>query len=184
MTLYDEIKKFAGDDIAWFDKRILLPGDQWRQQVDDAIEGCRLFLPVISRSGEERTEGEFLREWHTAVDRWARIEGRTSSCPCAWTPTPAPRQSAKQARQPAVWQKRLWFRAQRRGVGSAPRRAEARAETVARLKVTRRWPPRLRRRRRCSTRKIRGRVLFVTMKPARVSFKGRDREIAAMAQSA
>lgn len=81
VRLYDQIRKIAGDDVAWFDKGRLLPGDAWRQQVEDAINSCSLFLPVISRMAEKRTDGEFLREWKLAVSRSQTIDGRTFVIP-------------------------------------------------------------------------------------------------------
>jgi len=75
-TLYDEITRVAGDDVAWFDKSEISPGDEWRARIMDGVESCKLFLPVISLSAEARTEGVFIEEWRRALERARGIDGR------------------------------------------------------------------------------------------------------------
>ncbi len=75
-TLYDEIRRVAGDDVAWFDKSIISPGDEWRARITEGVEGCKLFLPVVSLSAEARTEGVFIEEWKRALERARGIDGR------------------------------------------------------------------------------------------------------------
>ena len=80
-VLYDELRRIAGDDIAWFDKSTLVPGDDWRARIMEAIEGCQLFLPVVSEAEEARAEGVFIEEWRKAVERSRRIDGRSFIVP-------------------------------------------------------------------------------------------------------
>jgi hypothetical protein len=81
LILYDEIRRVAGDDVAWFDKSAMQPGDDWRGRIMDAVEGCQLFLPIVSLSEEGRTEGVFIEEWRRAVDRARGIDGRAFIVP-------------------------------------------------------------------------------------------------------
>jgi len=80
-TLYEEIKRVAGDDVAWFDKSEINPGDEWDARIMDGIEQCQLFLPVVSQSEEERTEGVFIKEWKRARARAEEIDGRAFIVP-------------------------------------------------------------------------------------------------------
>ncbi len=80
-TLYEEIRRVAGDDVAWFDKAQIEPGDEWKQRILDGVAGCQLFLPVISSSEEARTEGVFIEEWKRAVERARSIDGRAFIVP-------------------------------------------------------------------------------------------------------
>lgn len=80
-ALYDEIRRLAGDDVAWFDKSEIAPGDEWRARIMDGVESCQLFLPVVSVSEEARTEGVFIEEWRRALDRARGIDGRAFIVP-------------------------------------------------------------------------------------------------------
>jgi hypothetical protein len=80
-TLYEEIRRVAGDDVAWFDKSDISPGDEWRARIMDGVESCQLFLPVVSLSEEARTEGVFIEEWRRALDRARGIDGRAFIVP-------------------------------------------------------------------------------------------------------
>ncbi len=53
----------------WFDMDRLAGGDTFDQKIHDYIRQCSLFLPVLSRQTEARTEGFFRREWRYALDR-------------------------------------------------------------------------------------------------------------------
>ncbi|MGC4081039.1 MAG: toll/interleukin-1 receptor domain-containing protein [Vicinamibacterales bacterium] len=75
-TLFAELQRLAGDDVAWFDKSVLQPGHDWEQRILDGIGGCQLFLPIISMSEEQRTEGFFIVEWKKALERARGIDGR------------------------------------------------------------------------------------------------------------
>ena len=65
-----------GGDVAWFDKSVLHPGDAWESSILGGIQRCSLFVPLISANTEQRSEGYFRREWHEAVERSKRIQGR------------------------------------------------------------------------------------------------------------
>ena len=65
-----------GADVAWFDKSELKPGDDWEQKIRNAINGCYLFLPLVSTNTETRDEGFFREEWTLASERARRIQGR------------------------------------------------------------------------------------------------------------
>jgi hypothetical protein len=65
-----------GADVAWFDKSDLKPGDDWDQKIRNAINGCYLFLPLVSGNTEARMEGFFREEWRMASERSRRIQGR------------------------------------------------------------------------------------------------------------
>jgi TIR domain len=80
-TLYEEIRRVAGDDVAWFDKSDIIPGDEWRTRIMEGVEGCQLFLPVVSVSEEARSEGVFIEEWKAALDRARGIDGRAFIVP-------------------------------------------------------------------------------------------------------
>jgi len=65
-----------GADVAWFDKSELKPGDDWDRKIRNAINGCYLFLPLVSANTETREEGFFREEWTLAGERVRRIQGR------------------------------------------------------------------------------------------------------------
>jgi Tol biopolymer transport system component len=58
----------AGIEV-WFDRSILRGGDAWDQKIRREIRDCALFIAVISRNTEARTEGYFRLEWHLADQR-------------------------------------------------------------------------------------------------------------------
>jgi TIR domain len=74
-TLFTDLQAI-GSDVAWFDKTQLKPGDIWDSQITGAIDRCRVFLPLLSASSEERDEGYFEREWNRAADRCKGMIGR------------------------------------------------------------------------------------------------------------
>ena len=53
----------------WFDQSELRGGDAWDVSIRKRIKDCTLFVPVISRNTETRSEGYFRLEWKLAVDR-------------------------------------------------------------------------------------------------------------------
>lgn len=57
----------------WLDKRKLIAGDDWSDQIDEAIQRCDFFLPVLSRQADRRREGVFWEEWRQAVARSLRV---------------------------------------------------------------------------------------------------------------
>ena len=59
----------AGGIEVWLDKSELRGGDAWDQMIRKQIKACALFIPIISRHADERSEGYFRLEWKLAVDR-------------------------------------------------------------------------------------------------------------------
>ena len=53
----------------WLDQSELHSGDAWDQKIRREIRTCALFMPVISRNTQARTEGYFRLEWHLAEQR-------------------------------------------------------------------------------------------------------------------
>jgi TolB-like protein/Tfp pilus assembly protein PilF len=58
----------AGFEV-WFDQTELRGGDAWDVLIRKRIKDCMLFVPVISKNTESRSEGYFRLEWKLAVDR-------------------------------------------------------------------------------------------------------------------
>jgi hypothetical protein len=55
---------------AWLDIEDLRPGEDFNPRIKKYItEGCRCFIPVISKNTESRPEGYFRKEWKLAVER-------------------------------------------------------------------------------------------------------------------
>ena len=63
----EALRAFGVD--AWFDQGELRGGDAWDAKIRTQIKTCALFMPIVSRRTEERSEGYFRREWKLAVDR-------------------------------------------------------------------------------------------------------------------
>src|SRR5262249_35135389 len=53
----------------WFDFDRIAAGDAFDHMIHDNINRCSLFVPVLSRNTEARSEGFFRREWRYALDR-------------------------------------------------------------------------------------------------------------------
>ncbi|MBS0394895.1 MAG: TIR domain-containing protein [Proteobacteria bacterium] len=53
----------------WFDKSELRGGDTWDEKIRREIRDCALFMPLVSRNTEQRSEGYFRLEWRLAVER-------------------------------------------------------------------------------------------------------------------
>jgi len=58
----------AGLDV-WFDQSELRGGDAWDASIRKRIKDCALFVPIISKNTESRSEGYFRLEWKLAIDR-------------------------------------------------------------------------------------------------------------------
>jgi Tol biopolymer transport system component len=58
----------AGIEV-WLDKTVLRTGDAWDQKIRREIRDCALFIAVVSRNTQVRTEGYFRLEWHLADQR-------------------------------------------------------------------------------------------------------------------
>ena len=57
----------------WFDQHQLVAGDDWGDRIDEAIEHCDYFMPVLSLQADRRREGVFWEEWRKAVVRAMRV---------------------------------------------------------------------------------------------------------------
>jgi len=67
-NLRAEVARMSGDDVCWFDKRALKPGERWESEIRNTIgSSVQLFLAVISRNTEMRKTGVVLQEWRLAV---------------------------------------------------------------------------------------------------------------------
>jgi TolB-like protein len=60
----------------WFDHSELAGGDAWDAKIRGQINGCALFVPVISANTNARLEGYFRREWKLAVERTHGMDDR------------------------------------------------------------------------------------------------------------
>ncbi len=63
-----EALRAAGVEV-WLDQSELRGGDAWDRQIRKQLHDCALFVAVISRNTNARTEGYFRREWRLAVER-------------------------------------------------------------------------------------------------------------------
>ena len=63
-----ESLRAAGVEV-WLDQSELRGGDAWDQKIRREIRTCALFIPIISRSTQARTEGYFRLEWDLAEQR-------------------------------------------------------------------------------------------------------------------
>lgn len=57
----------------WLDKHKLVAGDDWSNRIDEAIDSCDFFVPVLSRQADRRREGVFWEEWRKASARALRF---------------------------------------------------------------------------------------------------------------
>ena len=53
----------------WLDIHELRGGDAWDNLIRQQIKACTFFVPLISETTRERTEGYFRREWKLAIER-------------------------------------------------------------------------------------------------------------------
>lgn len=58
----------------WLDQKKLIGGDDWSNRIDEAIEKCDFFMPVISREADAQREKVFWGEWQAAINRSKRIK--------------------------------------------------------------------------------------------------------------
>lgn len=70
--LAEQLRGLGFGDV-WFDKKKLIAGDDWSDRIDEAIERCDFFLPVLSREADQRREGVFWEEWRKAGARALRV---------------------------------------------------------------------------------------------------------------
>jgi TIR domain/SIR2-like domain len=59
----------------WMDKERLLVGDRYEKVIRRRIFKCGLFVPLISKNTDRRTEGFFRKEWGWAEDRMLGFRG-------------------------------------------------------------------------------------------------------------
>lgn len=57
----------------WFDKRRLRGGDDWSFRINEAIDECDYFLPLLSSEADSRNEGVYREEWALALARSSRM---------------------------------------------------------------------------------------------------------------
>lgn len=57
----------------WFDEHEIVSGDDWAGRIDEALDSCDYFMPVLSRQADERREGEFWQEWRRALIRSLKV---------------------------------------------------------------------------------------------------------------
>jgi len=83
--LHASLTAIGGD--VWLDERRLLPGDPWQDEILAGIRrGIRLFVPLVSRHTESRSEGYVFREWREAVERSKSVMNRRFIVPVAVDP--------------------------------------------------------------------------------------------------
>ena len=63
-----EALRAVGVDV-WLDQTALRGGDAWDSQIKKQIHECALFIPLISKHTNARSEGYFRREWNLAARR-------------------------------------------------------------------------------------------------------------------
>ncbi|HVU33939.1 MAG TPA: TIR domain-containing protein [Opitutaceae bacterium] len=63
----DALRAFGVE--VWFDQNELRGGDAWDAKIKTQIRECTLFVPVISATTENRSEGYFRREWKQGAER-------------------------------------------------------------------------------------------------------------------
>ncbi len=63
----------AGYVDAWFDRRELPPGTDWKARIEANILRCCLFVPIVSKNAQARLEGFFRQEWAWALERTGRM---------------------------------------------------------------------------------------------------------------
>jgi len=61
-------KLLADGFLTWFDEKDLLPGDDWQQEIEKAIETCDFFLAFLSRTSCAKT-GYVQRELRYALEQ-------------------------------------------------------------------------------------------------------------------
>jgi hypothetical protein len=60
----------------WFDMNRLNAGDSFDLKIEQNIRRCSLFIPVLSRNTQARTQGFFRKEWRYALARDMEIDPR------------------------------------------------------------------------------------------------------------
>jgi hypothetical protein len=69
-ALFEALRAIGvSEDEIWLDRQDIEPGENFRHQILDGIQGCRYFLPLLSSATNGRDEGFVFREWRAANDR-------------------------------------------------------------------------------------------------------------------
>lgn len=69
-ALFDALRAIGvTEQEIWLDRQDIEPGENFRHQILDGIQGCRYFLPLLSAATNGRDEGFVFREWRAANDR-------------------------------------------------------------------------------------------------------------------
>jgi hypothetical protein len=89
----------------WFDQAKLEAGDSWERKIEENIQRCRFFMPIISRNTDRRMEGFFRREWNQAADR---TRGMAEECRFI-LPVTIDDTKAVNARVPKAFLKAHWW---------------------------------------------------------------------------
>ncbi|MDH3444703.1 MAG: toll/interleukin-1 receptor domain-containing protein, partial [Deltaproteobacteria bacterium] len=63
----------VGFSDVWLDQKKLIAGDDWSRRIDDAVNACDFFFPLLSREADSRREGVYWEEWDKALTRSRRI---------------------------------------------------------------------------------------------------------------
>lgn len=69
----DKLPSLGFSDV-WLDRKKLIGGDDWSDRIDEAIEKCDFFMPVISQQADAQREKVFWGEWKDAIKRARRIK--------------------------------------------------------------------------------------------------------------
>lgn len=72
LLLADALRQIGFADI-WLDQKKLVAGDDWSLRIDEAINSCDFFCPVLSQAADARREGVYWEEWGKALERSQRI---------------------------------------------------------------------------------------------------------------
>jgi hypothetical protein len=91
----------------WFDRAKLEGGDGWERKIEENIQHCRFFMPIISQNTNRRMEGFFRREWNQAADR---TRGMAEECRFI-LPVTIDDTKALNARVPKAFLKVHWWEA-------------------------------------------------------------------------
>ena len=75
-TIRDALTQLGWD--VWFDKRKLEGGDHYGQKIEEGINNCALFLPIISATTQRRRIGYFREEWLLAAERLRQVSDRAT----------------------------------------------------------------------------------------------------------
>jgi hypothetical protein len=76
---------------AWLDRDCISVGEKWWDKIQQNVDKCVLFFPIISRTTARKREGVFEEEWKLAETRSKRMkEGAVFIIPIPIDDTPVP----------------------------------------------------------------------------------------------